>query len=113
MVALHPPHTSQAGIDLIKKFAELRLKDLADAEEAIRQFVAVPLTQGQYDALASFIVSLGSGAFRGSALLHKLNSGDSDGAADEIPRWTTASGDVLCQVKRRLAERTMFLTGAA
>lgn len=88
--------------------------DLADAEKAVNTRVTVPLTQGQFDALVSFVFNLGSGAFMASTLLKKLNARDYDGAADEFLRWNKAGGRVLAGlVKRRISERIMFLEGHA
>jgi len=87
--------------------------DLAEAEKAVNTRVIVPLTQGQFDALVSFVFNLGAGAFMASTLLKKLNAGDYDGAADEFLRWNKAGGRALPGlVKRRISERIMFLTGS-
>lgn len=89
-------------------------EDLQEAEAAVNSSVKVPLNQGQFDALVSFVFNLGAGAFRGSTLLKKLNAKDYDGAADEILRWNRAGGRVLPGlVKRRISERIMFLEGHA
>src|SRR5574337_412189 len=49
--------------------------DLDEAAEAVRQLVTVPLTQGQFDALCSFVFNLGAGRLRDSTLLRLLNQG--------------------------------------
>ena len=86
--------------------------DLAHCEKAIERLVRVPLTPGQFDALASFIFNVGAGNFENSTLLRLLNKGDYDGAADEFLKWTRAAGRVLPGlVKRRISERKLFLTG--
>ncbi|MGH6981527.1 MAG: lysozyme [Stellaceae bacterium] len=90
--------------------------DAARAEEAVRAHVAVALTQGQFDALVSFVFNIGAGAFAGSTLLRKLNDGDVAGAADEFLRWNKiASGGALVAepglTARRAAERKLFLGG--
>lgn len=137
--------TSQAGIDLIKRFEGLRLRAYRDAvgvptigygttrgvkmgiaitaeraeellredvtrfEEYIAQLVTVPLTQGQWDALSSFVYNLGPTKLAESTLLRLLNAGDYQGAAAEFDRWTRAGGKVLAGlVRRRAAERAMF-----
>lgn len=69
------------------------------------------LSQGQLDALTSFVYNVGAGAFRSSTLLRKLNAGDSKGAADEFLKWDRAGGRELAGLKtRRLAERRLFLS---
>jgi lysozyme len=85
------------------------MSDLLQFERAINAMVAVPLKQGQFDALVSFAFNLGSGALASSTLLRKLNSGDFKGAADEFLRWNKAGGKVLeGLVRRRAAERQLF-----
>ncbi|MCP1104855.1 lysozyme [Serratia nevei] len=85
-------------------------QDVAESERAVNQYVHVPLTQNQFDALVSFVFNLGVGNFRTSTLLKKLNAGDDDGAAQEFGRWIHAGGKVLPGlVRRREAERALFL----
>lgn len=87
--------------------------DMEDAESAVNRYVTVPLNQGQFDALCSFVFNLGAGAFKGSTLLKLLNARKYDEAADQILVWNRAGGRVLPGlVKRRTSERMMFLTGS-
>ncbi len=84
--------------------------DLLIAEAAVRKFVRVPLTQGEFDALVSFTFNLGAGALCSSTLRMRLNRGDKRGAADQFPKWCHAGGRrVQGLLNRRLAERAMFL----
>lgn len=83
--------------------------DLATAGDDVSRAVLVPLCQGQFDALASFVFNLGGPALEGSTLLRKLNAGDYAGAAAEFPRWCRAGQRVLPGlVARRTAERALF-----
>lgn len=96
------PITKEMGEDLL-------LRALRHAEEAIQDYVTVPLTQGQHDALVSFIYNVGVGAFRRSTLLKHLNAGDTKAAAREFGRWVYAGGEVWDGlVHRRAAERKLF-----
>lgn len=99
------------GLHVTQDAAEaLLLSDLDTVTKCIENSVSVQLTQGQYDALCSFIFNLGCLALRNSTLLRKLNSGDDVGAAEEFKRWDHAGGKVLAGLtKRRLAESEMFL----
>lgn len=70
------------------------------------------ITQGMFDALVSFAYNLGLGALAGSTLMRLLRAGDVKGAADQFSRWNKAAGKVLPGlVKRRAAERDLFLKG--
>lgn len=85
-------------------------EDLMPVELCIENSVSGPLTQGQHDALCSFVFNLGCVALRNSTLLRKLNAGDDVGAAEEFKRWDHSKGKVLAGLtKRRLAESEMFL----
>lgn len=81
----------------------------AEYAPAVRRYVIVTLTQGQFDALVDFAYNCGTQNLRTSTLLRLLNSGDYAGAAAQFDRWTRANGEVLGGlVKRRAAERRLF-----
>lgn len=85
-------------------------EDIAAAEKAVNTWVTVPLSQGQFDALCSFVFNIGRTAFASSVLLKKLNGGDVVRAADEFLRWVHAGPKALKGLKRRRAEeRALFL----
>ncbi len=84
--------------------------DLKSFEKTVSDSVKVPLSQNQFDALVSLSYNIGSGAFKNSTLLKKLNAKDYAGAADQFPRWNKGGGKVLKGlVRRRDAERSLFL----
>lgn len=86
-------------------------EDLQGSEADVEALVTVPLTQGQFDALVSFVFNLGASALASSTLLRKLNAGDYLGAADQFPRWNKAAGAVQKGLtRRRRAERALFLS---
>ena len=102
-----------------KRFTEaegsaILLADLEAYEADVRDLVKVPLNENQHGALTSFTFNLGKGNLAKSTLLKKLNRGDYDGAAKEFGKWVNAAGKPLPGlVKRREAERKLFLTPAA
>lgn len=85
-------------------------QDLKKFESAVNTAVKVPLNQNQFDALVSLTYNIGSGAFKDSTLLKKLNAKDYKGAAAQFPRWNRGGGRVLNGlVKRRKIEMELFL----
>jgi len=108
---------STAGVRLGQKAtpeqcnAMLR-RDASYAGAGVARQVKVPVTQGQYDALVSFVFNVGESQFSRSTLLRKLNAGDCTGAAAEFSRWVFAKGKRLGGlVKRRAVERKQFEEG--
>jgi len=83
--------------------AELLSVDSAEAQEAVRKLVKVPVTQAQYDNLVSFVFNVGPTAFANSTLLRKLNAGDYCGAGNEFGRWVMAKGKRLRGLEIRRA----------
>jgi lysozyme len=89
-------------------------EDLQAAEGAVKHVVDVVLTQGQFDALVSFVFNCGAAAFGNSTLLRLLNGGDRTGAAEQFKRWNRGADGVLPGlVTRRAAERDLFLSQEA
>lgn len=83
-------------------------QDVQAAEDCIEQHVIVPITQGQYDALCSFIFNVGCRAFEKSTLLRRINANDV-GAGAEFLKWTMAGGHpVAGLIARRKDEKELF-----
>ena len=90
----------------------LMRQELMEMSFELNRLVRVGLTSGQRDALMSFTYNCGVSALRRSTLLSLLNQRRYRQAADQLLRWDKASGQVLPGlVKRRAAERLMFLQG--
>ncbi len=88
---------------------ELLMSDVSVAERAVNTYVTVPLTQSQFDALVSFAYNVGSGNFKNSDLVTKLNKGEYDAVPGELNKWVYSSGKVLPGlVRRRSDEGELF-----
>ena len=87
-------------------------RDYLRAEDEIERDVQVPLTDRQDLALLDFIYNLGTGAFRSSRLLRKLNAADYAGAAADFSSWVRAHGHTMRSlVKRRQGRDRSFQEG--
>jgi lysozyme len=96
--------------DITRKQAEkFLMRDVTDAERAVREHVSVPLCPFQFDALVSFVYNLGEGNFQKSSLLRILNSGDLETASEEFHKWVYAKGKIMPGlILRRSAEADLF-----
>jgi len=91
--------------------ALLMMGKIGQIEDAFTKVITVPLTQNQYDALASFTYNMGIGAFEASTMLKLLNQKNYQTAADEFPKWSFSQGKQSPGLlSRRNQERTIFLT---
>ncbi len=87
----------------------LLIEDLDWSEEVVNQNVVVSLNQNQFDALVSFVFNVGSGNFKKSTLLRRLNNGRFDAIPVELKRWNKGGGKVLKGlIRRREAEGKLF-----
>ena len=85
------------------------LNDLDKFEVYVNQYVKVPLTQNQFDALVSWTFNLGPGNLKSSTMLTKLNEKKYDEVPSQLKRWNKAGGKVLRGLERRRnAEAAMF-----
>lgn len=103
-------HGVTQGQQISADTAEQYLReDLQWVEDAIKETVTAPLTQGQYDAICSLIYNIGEGAWRGSTMLKRLNERQYMQAAAEFIRWNKANGKVIPGLtNRRVLEQKMF-----
>jgi len=84
--------------------------DVADLVSGVRRLVKVPLNDNRLAALVDFSYNLGIKALANSTLLHLLNLGKYNDAANEFGKWIRAAGKVMPGlVKRRQAEKVLFL----
>lgn len=90
--------------------------DCAWVDAAVDKYVKVKITQGQHDALASFVYNVGETAFSNSDLLEYLNAGKPDLALKEFPKWNkgTIAGrkTVLAGLSNRRAQEAALFKAA-
>ena len=88
---------------------EMLVEELTEYENYIHDCVTAPLNQNQFDAMVSWVFSLGVGNLKSSTLLKTLNIGNYRGVPEQIMRWNKAGGKVLEGLtRRRQAEADLF-----
>ena len=92
---------------------QLFATDVASFERGVLRLVpTVAGKQGAFDAMVSFAFNAGLGNLQRSQIRIKANRGEWQAAADALMDWTKGGGRVLPGlVKRREAERALFLSG--
>ena len=103
------------GMVITQEQAEEFLKqDINWAVNAVNNNVKVRLNQNQFDALVSFTFNCGESALKTSDLLSLINQNKLYEAANQFDLWVHAGGKVVSGlVRRRKAEKDMFLSGAS
>ena len=87
-----------------EKALNVALRDVQKFEGALKECVTVPLEQHEYDAYISLSYNIGSNAFCKSTLVRKLNTGDYEGACNQILRWDQFNGKPLAGLTKRRQE---------
>ncbi len=104
--------SARPGAVVSEAEAELLLQyDLMPIVALLNERVRLPLNQHQFDALASFIFSIGLERFQTSDVLEKLDADALPEAAEALSAWPErASPPVDALYRRRSAERALFDT---
>lgn len=89
---------------------ELLRRDVHAAESAVLRLIDVPLTDGQFDALASFTFNLGAGALQRSTLRRKVNRQAHSEVPEQFMRWVWAGGLKSQGLLNRRAIEAQFYT---
>lgn len=107
------------GIDISRDTVWTQAQADARLEASVKKFadgvarvVTASINANQRAALISFAYNCGLGNLSSSTLLRLLNAGASkESVGEQFMRWTKAAGKELPGlVKRRAAERALFLT---
>ena len=89
------------------KAEQLLVQDLHRFERAVREQIAVALTQHEFDAIVSFTYNVGEGALSTSTFRRRMNAGDDKATCfrEEFPKWVNGgNGPLPGLVRRREAE---------
>lgn len=99
------------GMVITQQQAETFLKDDIKPIETLLNGMGINYTQGQFDALVSWIFNLGQGNFKSSTMYKYIVARKSDlEITDQMVKWHNAGGKPLLGLKkRRCAEANMFL----
>ena len=87
-------------------------KDLSKHNTQMMSVIRVPLSEQEHAAYLSFHYNVGTGNFKSSTLLKKLNMGERVEACNQLTRWVYAKGRKLQGlVNRRADEKALCLSG--
>ena len=100
------------SLSISKEQAEILLaRDLQSSERAVLRLTKVPLSDGQFDALVSFVFNLGSGCYQRSTLRKKVNREEHLDASNTFWMYRRAGGKIQKGlVLRREEERKLYLS---
>lgn len=110
--------TAREGASVSEKDAEaLLLYDLISVAHSVNENTYAPLNQNQFDALVCFAFNIGLDNFLRSGVLRRINEGSLLQAACAMEMWRKADFEgerivIDALVRRRAAEKTLFLTPA-
>lgn len=99
------------GTSITQQQAEQFLKDDIKPVETLLNGMGINYTQGQFDALTSWIFNLGQGSFKSSTMYKYIVAKKPDlDITDQMVKWVNAGGKPLLGLKkRRCKEANVFL----
>ena len=90
---------------------EMLEEEMEEYEGYIEEYVEVPLSQNEFDALVCWVYNLGPTNLRNSTLLMVLNQSKFDEVPEQIKRWNKAGGEVLKGLVRRGEAEALLFEG--
>ena len=104
---------AREGLGVSEPEAELLLQyDLLPVVKALNDRISGRLNQHQFDALASFAISVGVDRFLDSDVVQRLSEGQAGQAADALIGWPEQTPPDA-RLRRRAAERALFVADPA
>jgi len=101
--------SAREGLSVSEADAELLLQyDLIPVVRTLNERIDPVLNQHQFDALASFVFSIGVDCFLASDLPPRLNAGETLKVADALVAWAD-DAQAAAPLRRRAAERALFI----
>jgi len=101
------PHPAAGMTIAADECAAIFKADLGPYGAAVSHAIRVPVSQPEFDAMVSICFNIGVNGFAGSSIVHRLNTGDVNGAADAFLMWESPPD----LAGRRRGERAQFLSG--
>lgn len=111
--------TGEAGAAVSEAEAEALLAaDVGAVAAMVNESLLVSVSQGQFDALVSFAMSVGLEAFGQSQVLRRVNAGDHFAAACAMDAWRKCEIEgqpevIDALVRRRALEKALYLKDAS
>lgn len=103
---------AKAGMVITQAQAEQFLKEDVATAERILNTMHINFTQGQFDALCSWIFNLGGGNFVSSTMCKYIQAGRKDiEITDQMVKWHNAGGKPLLGLKKRRCEEANLFLG--
>ena len=95
------------------------VEDLAEAEEAVRQYITAPISQWQYDALVAFTMNCGAGALAESTMRKRINDlYETEDIVEAMSWWNKVKDSKTGEkrvsaglLRRRKSEGYLYQTG--
>ncbi|HCH7479102.1 TPA: lysozyme [Acinetobacter baumannii] len=87
------------------------INDCKWVDACLDRYVTVPVTQNQFDSLASFVYNVGETQFTKSTMLRLINTNNGRAAAEQFDRWIFDAGHKIEGLaNRRAAEKQLFVS---